>query len=87
MVTSAAITSFPDALKLLTVCYNFWCSKQSTVAVDSNVRRIQFNAFGVTAQCMKLIFFSRWASNKEGVCINWNQTKCEAEQEDLLFEK
>lgn len=34
-------------------------------------------------------FFRRWGCNKEGVCNNWNQTKCEAaeQEEGLLLEK
>lgn len=53
----------------------------------------EFNSmpFGVTAQWMKLIppHPPRWGSNKEGVCNNWNQTKCEAaeQEEGLLWRK
>lgn len=78
--------SCPYMLELLTVCYNFWCSRQPTVAVDSNVWRIQFNAFFPSLVSLHYIIFVFFpVGNKEGFCNN--QTKCEAEEEDLLFEK
>lgn len=80
-VSAAARPCFPDGLQLLTAANHGWrlkCAKNSIQRFWCHCTMDEI-----------LFFFLRWGSNNEGVCNNWNKTKCEAAEQEggLLLEK